>query len=241
TWNDSAWLDSRAKRNWLHEPLSIYEVHLGSWMRSPDNPAEFLGYRDLGPKLVDHCKRFGFNFVEVLPLAEHPLDASWGYQVTGYFAPTSRFGNPDDFKFMVDTLHAAGIGVMVDWVPAHFPKDSHGLGRFDGTALYEHADPRQGEHRDWGTLIFNFGRSEVANFLITNALFWLDEYHVDALRVDAVASMLYLDYSRKEGEWIPNKHGGRENLEAIEFLRRLNQEVHGQFPGAFTVDSGRAS
>jgi 1,4-alpha-glucan branching enzyme len=235
TWNDSAWLDSRAKRNWLHEPLSIYEVHLGSWMRSPDNPAEFLGYRDLGPKLVDHCKRFGFNFVEFLPLAEHPLDASWGYQVTGYFAPTSRFGNPDDFKFMVDTLHAAGIGVMVDWVPAHFPKDSHGLGRFDGTALYEHADPRQGEHRDWGTLIFNFGRSEVANFLITNALFWLDEYHVDALRVDAVASMLYLDYSRKEGEWIPNKHGGRENLEAIEFLRKLNHEVHGQFPGAFTV------
>jgi 1,4-alpha-glucan branching enzyme len=204
-------------------------------MRSPDNPDDFLGYRDMAPMLVDHCRRFGFNFVEFLPLAEHPLDASWGYQVTGYFAPTSRFGNPDDFKYMVDILHAAGIGILVDWVPAHFPKDSHALARFDGTALYEHEDPRQGEHRDWGTLIFNFGRSEVANFLITNALFWIDEYHVDGLRVDAVASMLYLDYSREEGDWIPNKHGGRENLEAIEFLRRLNHEVHGQFPGAFTI------
>ncbi|MBX3729336.1 MAG: 1,4-alpha-glucan branching protein GlgB [Candidatus Sumerlaeia bacterium] len=235
TWNDDAWIAARSHRNWLYEPMAIYEVHLGSWMRSPDDPDEFLGYRDLAPMLVAHCLRYGFNFIEFLPLAEHPFDGSWGYQVTGYFAPTSRFGTPDDFKFLVDELHAAGIGVIIDWVPAHFPKDAHGLRRFDGTALYEHEDPRQGEHKDWGTLIFNYGRNEVRNFLITNALFWVDEFHIDGLRVDAVASMLYLDYSRKEGEWVPNKFGGRENLEAIEFVRQLNEELHGQFPGAFTI------
>ncbi len=234
-WGDTEWIASRKKRNWLHEPVAVYEVHLGSWMRSPENPDEFLSYREMAPMLVAHCKKYNFNYVEFMPLAEHPFDGSWGYQVTGYFAPTSRFGNPDEFKFMVDALHEAGIGVIVDWVPAHFPKDEHGLRQFDGTALYEHADPRQGEHKDWGTLIFNFGRHEVSNFLITNALYWLDEYHIDGLRVDAVASMLYLDYSREEGEWIPNEYGGRENIEAIEFLRRLNEEVHGQFPGAFTV------
>lgn len=234
-WNDDTWQDAMPARNWMAEPMSVYEVHLGSWMRSPDNPEEFLSYRDFAPRLVAHCKRYGFNFIEFLPLAEHPLDASWGYQVTGYYAVTSRFGTPDDFKFLVDELHQAGIGVIVDWVPAHFPKDDHGLRQFDGTALYEHADPRQGEHKDWGTLIFNFGRNEVSNFLISNALYWLEEYHIDGLRVDAVASMLYLDYSRKEGEWVPNKFGGRENLDAIDFLRRLNTEVHGQFPGRFTV------
>ncbi|MDK2973546.1 MAG: 1,4-alpha-glucan branching enzyme [Candidatus Sumerlaeota bacterium] len=234
-WADEKWVEARPKRNWLQEPVAVYEVHLGSWMRSPDSPEQFLGYRDMAPKLVAHCQRYGFNFVEFMPLAEHPFDGSWGYQVTGYFAPTSRFGNPDDFKYMVDLLHQAGIGVIVDWVPAHFPKDDHGLRRFDGTALYEHEDPRLGEHKDWGTLIFNYGRNEVRNFLITNALFWVDEYHVDGLRVDAVASMLYLDYSRNEGEWLPNKFGGRENLEAIEFLRQLNEEIHGQFPGAFTI------
>jgi len=234
-WHDSEWIAKRAKTDPLHSPMAIYEVHLGSWMRSPDDPQEFLSYRVMAPMLVDHCKKYGFNYVEFLPLAEHPLDDSWGYQVTGYFAATSRYGTPDDLKYMIDLLHQAGIGVIIDWVPAHFPKDAHGLRRFDGTALYEHLDPRQGEHRDWGTHIFNFGRNEVCNFLLTNALFWIDEYHVDGLRVDAVASMLYLDYSRNPGEWVPNKYGGKENLEAIDFLRRLNNEVHGQFPGAFTV------
>jgi len=234
-WSDDEWMESRASKSWLHEPMAVYEAHLGSWMRSPDDPEKFLGYRDLAPMLVEHCRHYGFNFVELLPVAEHPLDDSWGYQVTAYFAPTSRHGSPDDFKFLVDSLHQAGIGVILDWVPAHFPKDDYALRRFDGTALYEHEDPRLGEHRDWGTLIFNFGRNEVSNFLISNALFWLDEYHIDALRVDAVASMLYLDYSRPEGEWVPNEFGGRENLDAIRFLRRLNEEVHGQFPGAFTV------
>ncbi len=234
-WNDDKWLDRRPERDWLREAIAVYEVHLGSWMRSPDDAEDYLGYRDLAPKLVDHCKRYGFNFVEFMPLSEYPFDGSWGYQVTGYFAPTSRYGSPDDFKYMVDLLHQAGIGVIIDWVPAHFPKDDHGLRRFDGTALYEHEDPRKGEHMDWGTLIFNFGRHEVSNFLITSALYWIDEFHIDGLRVDAVASMLYLDYSRKEGEWVPNEFGGRENLEAIDFLRRLNEELHGQFPGAFTV------
>ena len=234
-WGDAKWLDDRKRRDPLKSPMMMYEVHLASWMRSPENPEEFLSYRDMAQKLVDHCKRYNFNYVEFMPLAEHPFDGSWGYQITGYFAPSSRFGDPDEFKHMVDLLHQNGIGVLVDWVPAHFPKDDHGLRRFDGTALYEHQDPRLGEHRDWGTLIFNYGRSEVANFLISNALFWIDEYHIDGLRVDAVASMLYLDYSREEGEWVPNKFGGRENLEAIDFLRRLNEEVHGQFPGTFTV------
>ncbi|MEQ8822599.1 MAG: 1,4-alpha-glucan branching protein GlgB [Sumerlaeia bacterium] len=234
-WDDQSWMGNRSTKQWLNEPMAVYEIHMGSWMRSPDDPEKFLGYRDVAQKLVDHCKRYHFNFVEFMPLAEHPFDGSWGYQVTGYYAPTARFGTPDEFKYMVDLLHQNDIGVIVDWVPAHFPKDAHGLREFDGTALYEHADPRKGEHKDWGTLIFNYGRNEVRNFLIANALFWLKEYHIDGLRVDAVASMLYLDYSRKEGEWVPNKFGGRENLEAIDFLRSLNEEVHGQFPGAFTV------
>lgn len=234
-WKDTSWLKGREQKQWLSEPMSIYECHLGSWMRSPDDPDKFLSYRDLADMIVGHCKKFNFNIVELMPIAEFPFDGSWGYQVAGYYAPTSRFGTPDDFKYFVDTLHQNDIGVIVDWVPAHFPKDSHGLAKFDGTSLYEHSDPRQGEHKDWGTLIFNFGRNEVSNFLISNALFWLDEYHIDGLRVDAVASMLYLDYSRKEGEWVPNEFGGRENLHAIEFMRRLNEEVHGQFPGTFTV------
>jgi len=234
-WSDDKWMNARKEKDWLQEPMSIYECHLGSWMRSPDDPEKFLSYRDMTPMLIEHCRKYNFNFIEFMPLAEHPFDGSWGYQVVGYYAPTSRFGNPDELKYMIEELHKAGIGVIIDWVPAHFPKDSHGLGRFDGTCLYEHADPRQGEHKDWGTLIFNFGRNEVSNFLISNALFWLEEYHIDGLRVDAVASMLYLDYSREEGEWVPNEFGGRENLQAIDFLRRLNEEVHGQFPGAFTV------
>lgn len=235
TWQDQKWLKEREKRQWLQEPMSVYECHLGSWMRSPEKPDQFLNYRDLAPMLVAHCQKYHFNFIEFMPLSEFPFDGSWGYQVVGYYAPTSRFGNPNDLKFLVDELHRAGIGVLIDWVPAHFPKDAHGLAEFDGTCLYEHADPRKGEHMDWGTKIFNFGRNEVSNFLISSALFWLDEYHIDGLRVDAVASMLYLDYSREEGQWVPNQFGGRENLEAIDFLRRLNQEVHGQYKGAFTV------
>jgi 1,4-alpha-glucan branching enzyme len=234
-WADQGWLKAREQRKWLNEPMSVYECHLGSWMRDPGNPENFLNYRDLAPMLAAHCQKYHFNFVEFMPLTEFPFDGSWGYQVVGYFAPTSRFGTPNDLKFMIDTLHQAGIGVIMDWVPAHFPKDAHGLANFDGTCLYEHADPRKGEHMDWGTKIFNFGRNEVSNFLISSALFWIDEYHVDGLRVDAVASMLYLDYSRGEGEWVPNMYGGRENLEAISFLRHLNEEVHGQYKGAFTV------
>ncbi len=234
-WNDGAWMESRRQRNWRQEPMNIYEMHLGSWMRSPDETHRWLTYREIAPRLVDHLRRYNFTHVEFMPVAEHPLDQSWGYQVTGYYAPTSRWGTPDDFKFLVDALHQAGIGVITDWVPAHFPKDDAALRWFDGTALYEHADPRQGEHRDWGTLIFNYGRNEVRNFLLANALFWYDVYHIDALRVDAVASMLYLNYSRKEGDWIPNKYGGRENLEAIDFIRRVNEAVYGLYPGAFTI------
>jgi 1,4-alpha-glucan branching enzyme len=234
-WNDHAWMESRRGRDWRREPMSIYEVHLGSWMRAPEQDHRWLSYRELTPRLVDHVRRYSFSHVELLPVAEHPLDQSWGYQVTGYFAPTSRYGDPDGFKFLVDSLHQAGVGVIMDWVPAHFPKDDAGLRWFDGTALYEHADPRQAEHRDWGTLIFNYGRNEVRNFLLANALFWLDVYHIDGLRVDAVASMIYLNYSRKEGDWIPNKYGGKENLEAVDFVRRLNESVYGLFPGAFTV------
>jgi 1,4-alpha-glucan branching enzyme len=232
-WNDSPWVAARSERNLREEPMAIYEVHLGSWMRAEGN--KWLTYRELAPKLVNHVKKFGFTHVELLPVAEHPFDASWGYQVTGYYAPTSRFGTPDDFKYFVDTCHSQDIGVIMDWVPAHFPKDDWSLRRFDGTALYEHLDPREGEHAEWGTLIFNFGRHEVRNFLIANALFWLDEYHIDGLRVDAVASMLYLDYGKKEGEWIPNLYGGNENLEAIAFFRKLNEAVYGRFPGCFTV------
>ncbi len=234
TWNDADYMARRAEGDFVHSPLSIYEVHLGSWMRVPETNA-VLSYRDLAHRLADHVTKLGFTHVELLPVAEHPLDESWGYQVSGYFAPTSRFGPPEDFMYFVDYLHQNGIGVILDWVPAHFPRDAHGLAWFDGSALYEHADPRQGEHRDWGTKIFNFGRHEVRNFLISNALFWLDHYHVDGLRVDAVASMLYLDYSRGEGEWIPNRYGGRENLESIEFLKHLNCVLHERHPGVLTI------
>jgi 1,4-alpha-glucan branching enzyme len=235
TWNDAAWMESRRDKDLRHEPMSTYEVHLASWMRAPEDNDRWLTYRELAPRLVDHLKRYNFTHVELLPVAEHLLDQSWGYQVTGYFAPTSRHGNPDDFKYLVDLLHQNGIGVIIDWVPAHFPKDDTGLRWFDGTELYEHADPRLGEHRDWGTLIFNYGRHEVRNFLLANALFWLDVYHVDGLRVDAVASMLYLDYSREAGDWLPNRYGGRENIEAIDFVRKMNELVYGEYPGAFTI------
>jgi 1,4-alpha-glucan branching enzyme len=232
-WTDDAWMAERAQRDPYRSPMAIYEVHLGSWMRNPDG--SWLGYRQAAEKLAGHCRRFSFTHVELLPVAEHPFDGSWGYQVTGYFAPTARFGSPDDFRAMVDILHNAGIGVIVDWVPAHFPTDEFALRRFDGTPLYEHPDPQRGEHPDWGTLIFDFGRPEVRNFLVANALFWLDRYHVDALRVDAVASMLYLDYSRNAGDWTPNQYGGNENLEAISFLREMNEKVYALHPGVFTV------
>jgi 1,4-alpha-glucan branching enzyme len=235
SWGDEEWMRARASRNPRHEPMTIYEVHLGSWKRIPEEGNRWLTYREVAPLLVEHVKKFGFTHVELLPVAEHPLDASWGYQVTGYYAPTRRYGTPDDFRFFVDTCHRSGIGVILDWVPAHFPKDDFSLRRFDGTALYEHEDPRKGEHRDWDTLIFNYGRNEVRNFLLANALFWLDKYHVDGLRVDAVASMLYLDYSRPDGEWIPNQYGGRENLEAVDLIRRLNEFVYGLYPGCFTI------
>jgi len=231
-WGDEAWLQARAGFDWQHEPMSIYELHLGSWQRGPEG--ELLNYREAAQRLVKHAKRLGFTHVELMPVTEHPYDLSWGYQTTGYYAPTSRFGSPDDFRWFVDHCHQNGIGVILDWVPAHFPKDAHGLAWFDGTALYEHEDPRLGEHRDWSTLIFNFGRYEVKNFLISSAVYWLEEFHIDGLRVDAVASMLYLDYSRKEGEWIPNRYGGRENLEAIDFMRELNEVAH-QVPGALVM------
>ncbi|MEQ1885737.1 MAG: 1,4-alpha-glucan branching protein GlgB [Bryobacteraceae bacterium] len=231
-WNDSDWMETRAQRKFLHEAVSIYEVHLESWLRGPHN--EWLSYRDMAHKLVDYVGRMGFTHLELMPIAEHPFSGSWGYQVLGYFAPTSRFGTPDDFRYLIDLCHQRGIGVILDWVPAHFPRDPHGLVRFDGTALYEHEDPRKGEHRDWGTLIFNYGRNEVRNFLISNALYWLREFHIDGLRVDAVASMLYLDYSREPGDWIPNYYGGRENLEAIDFLKRFNELAH-QENGAITI------
>ena len=234
-WRDGDWMADRASRNALAAPISIYEVHLGSWRRPGDDPQRWLTYADLERELVPYVVEMGFTHVEFLPPTEHPLSASWGYQTIGLFAATSRFGSPQAFMSLVDALHRAGIGVLIDWVPAHFPKDAHGLRRFDGTALYEHEDPRKGEHPDWGTLIFNYGRHEVANYLVSNALFWLDRYHIDGLRVDAVASMLYLDYSRKDGEWEPNCFGGRENLEAIEFLKTFNVQVHGHFPGTLTI------
>ena len=234
-WRDDAWMTARATRNLVHEAVHVYEVHLGSWARVPEEGNRFLTYREIAPRLAEHVKRLGFTHVELMPVMEHPFYGSWGYQVTGYFAPTSRYGNPDDFRFFVDTLHQAGIGVLLDWVPAHFPKDDYALRRFDGTALYEHEDPRLGEHPDWGTLIFNYGRKEVRNFLVANALYWLHEFHIDGLRVDAVASMLYLDYSRNAGEWVPNRYGGRENLEAIDFLREMNEVVAQDAPGCVTI------
>lgn len=236
-WNDDTWMEQRAADDtaWLNKPVSIYEVHLGSWKRSPETPELPLGYRDLAHELVDYVKKIHYTHIELLPIAEHPLTASWGYQVIGMYSVTSRYGTPEDFMYFVDYCHQNGIGVIIDWVPAHFPKDEYGLRHFDGTALYEHNDPRQGEQKDWGTNIFNYGRNEIRNYLISNALFWLDKYHIDGLRVDAVASMLYLDYSRKEGEWIPNKFGGRENLEAIEFLKEMNQQTHGRFRGILTI------
>ena len=229
SWQDDAWMAARKDNDWMHRPVSIYEVHLGSWQK--DEQGRFLNYRDFADRLVNYVIDMGFTHIELLPITEHPFDASWGYQTTGYYAATSRFGSPDDFRFFVDCCHQKGIGVILDWVPAHFPKDAHGLAKFDGTTLYEHEDPRLGEHADWGTLIFNYGRNEVKNFLLSSALFWLEEMHLDGLRVDAVASMLYLDYSRKEGEWLPNIHGGRENLEAVDFLRALNEVTHSQHPG----------
>jgi 1,4-alpha-glucan branching enzyme len=232
TWNDSEWMQRRAETNWLAQPVTMYEVHLESWMRGPGNT--LLTYRELAAKLVPYAVGMGYTHLELLPVMEHPFSGSWGYQVTGYYAPTSRFGNPDDFRYFIDCCHQAGLGVILDWVPGHFPRDPHALVRFDGTALYEHEDPRQGEHKDWGTMIFNYGRNEVRSFLLSNALYWLKEFHADGLRVDAVASMLYLDYSRQEGEWIPNRYGGRENIEAIDFLRRFNELAH-QVPGAITI------
>ena len=233
-WGDQEWMAKRGALQTIDRPIAIYEVHLGSWRRVPEQGNRWLSYREMAGPLADHALAMGFTHVEFLPLMEHPFDGSWGYQTVGYFAPTSRFGTPQDFMFLVDTLHQRGLGVILDWVPAHFPSDPHGLARFDGTALYEHADPRLGRHPDWGTLIFNYGRTEVQNFLISNALFWLECYHADGLRVDAVASMLYLDYSRK-GEWLPNRYGGRENLEALQFLKRLNEQVYGEHPGIMTL------
>ena len=230
---DDDWMTRRSSADPYAGPMSAYEVHPGSWRHGPDGAP--LNYREMGSQLADYCIEMGFTHVEFLPVAEHPFGGSWGYQVSHYFAPSARFGTPDDFKHMIDTLHRAGIGVIVDWVPAHFPRDDFALARFDGTALYEHLDPRQGAHPDWGTLIFNYGRTEVRNFLISNALYWIEEFHIDGLRVDAVASMLYLDYSREEGEWVPNQYGGRENLEAIEFLKELNTVVHGEHPGVLMI------
>jgi 1,4-alpha-glucan branching enzyme len=232
-WTDEAWMDRRRQTNALRSPMSIYELHVGSWKKK--SVSESLGYRELAEPLIAYLRSTGFTHVELMPVAEHAFYPSWGYQVTGFYAPTRRYGTPDDLQYLINALHEAGYGVLIDWVPAHFPKDDWALARFDGTALYEHEDPRQGEHQDWGTLIFNFGRHEVSNFLIANALSWCDRYHVDGLRVDAVASMLYLDYSRKEGQWIPNQHGGRENLEAVEFLKRFNHHVGVEFPGVVTV------
>jgi 1,4-alpha-glucan branching enzyme len=235
-WRDDDWMQSReAQGSWFNRPMSVYEVHLGSWARIPEDKDRYLSYDELANRLIPYVQEMGYTHIELLPVMEHPFSGSWGYQVTGFFAPTSRFGVPEEFKAFVDRCHQAGIGVILDWVPGHFPKDAFALAQFDGTALYEHQDPRQGEHRDWGTLIFNYGRNEVRNFLMANALFWLEEYHVDGLRVDAVASMLYLDYSRQPGEWVPNKFGGRENLEAIDFLRQLNTLSHAEHPGSLTI------
>jgi 1,4-alpha-glucan branching enzyme len=235
SWHDEAWMKNRTNTNSLNSPLSFYEVHLGSWKRALEENNRWLTYRELAPLLADYVHDAGFTHIEFLPVMEHPFDGSWGYETLGYFAPTSRFGTPDDFMHLVDYLHQRGIGVVLDWVPAHFPKDEAGLGYFDGSHLYEHEDPRQGEHPDWNTFVFNYGRNEIQNFLISNALFWLDKYHVDGLRVDAVASMLYLDYGRREGQWIPNRFGGKENLDAVHFLRTLNEHVYGAYPDTMMI------
>ncbi len=232
-WGDGEWLQARAKRDWLHAPMNIYEMHAGSWRRHPDG--RFYNWRELADALVPYVNDLGYTHLELMPVTEHPLDESWGYQTTGYFAPSSRFGSADDFRYFVDVCHQANIGVILDWVPGHFPMDAWALARFDGTALYEHEDPRLGVHQDWGTHIFNYGRGEVKGFLLASANYWMSEFHLDGIRVDAVASMLYLDYSRKAGEWLPNKYGGRENLEAIDFLREMNAMIHERFPGALTI------
>jgi len=234
-WSDQGWMQERKSRNSLQAPMSIYEMHLGSWMRVPEENGRSLSYREIAPRLADHMQHMNFTHVQLLPVMEHPFYGSWGYQTTGYFAPTSRYGTPQDFMYFVDYLHQRGFGVILDWVPSHFPTDAHGLAYFDGTHLFEHADSRQGFHPDWKTNIFNYGRSEVRSFLLSSAIFWLDKYHADGLRVDAVASMLYLDYSRKAGEWIPNKFGGRENLEAISFLRQMNADIYRNFPDVQTI------
>jgi 1,4-alpha-glucan branching enzyme len=234
-WGDDAWMAARERADLRHGPLAIYEVHLGSWMRGSEEGGRWLTYRELAPRLVDHAVSHGFTHIELMPVAEHAYDPSWGYQTTGYFAPTSRYGTPEDLRYLVDLCHQNGLGVLLDWVPGHFPKDDYSLRRFDGTALYEHEDPRQGEHRDWGTLIFNYGRNEVRAFLLSNAVYWLEQFHIDGVRVDAVASMIYLDYSRESGEWVPNRYGGRENLEAISFLQELNTVLYELFPGVVTI------
>jgi 1,4-alpha-glucan branching enzyme len=234
-WQDTEWMQQRRNANALDAPISVYEVHLGSWRRIPEENNRSLGYREIAPLLAEHVNMLGFTHVELLPVTEHPFYGSWGYQTTGYFAPTARYGTPQDFMYLVDYLHQAGIGVILDWVPSHFPSDEHGLSYFDGTHLFEHADPRQGFHPEWNSAIFNYGRNEVRSFLLSSALFWLDKYHIDGLRVDAVASMLYLDYGRKEGEWIPNVHGGRENLDAMQFLRKLNEAVYQDHPDTQTI------
>ena len=234
-WRDKNWMSRREKHNALNAPYSVYELHLASWRRSPDNPEQFLSYREVTPQLVEYVKEMGFTHIEFMPVMEHPFDGSWGYQVTGYFAPSSRFGSPQDFMFMIDELHREGIGVILDWVPAHFPGDAHALYKFDGTHLYEHEDMRKGYHPDWKSYIFNLGRNEVRSFMMSSAMFWLDVYHADGLRVDAVASMLYLDYSRNAGEWIPNEHGGRENLESVSFFKEMNEAIYRDFPGTQTI------
>ena len=235
SWLDSSWMANRAKNNSLNSPISIYEMHLGSWRRVPEEANRWLSYREMAPLLADYVHNAGFTHVEFLPIMEHPFDGSWGYQIIGYFAPTSRFGTPSDFMYLIDYLHQQEIGVILDWVPAHFPKDEAGLGYFDGSHLYEHADPKQAEQPDWNTFVFNYGRNEVQNFLITNAMFWFDKYHVDGLRVDAVASMLYLDYGRSDGQWVPNRYGGKENIDAIHFIREVNERVYEAFPDVMMI------
>ena len=234
-WSDGKWMEERDQKDMTKEPLAIYECHIGSWMKHPDAEDGFYNYREFANRIVEYLKELKYTHVELMGIAEHPFDGSWGYQVTGYYAPTSRYGTPEDFAYLVNTLHRNKIGVILDWVPAHFPKDAHGLADFDGEALFEHSDPRLGEHPDWGTKIFNYGKTEVKNFLIANALFWIKEFHVDGLRVDAVASMLYLDYGKQDGQWVPNKYGGNENLEAIEFFKHLNSVIRGTFPGVMTI------